>query len=149
MILLFAAALGAEPLVRVVSAAPFVLLESYRSDWSAAHPEVAGGTVLVLEVDPVLLVLTNRPGRVLYVGDAPVEILKRDVALGLVTVVVPGALSPETFIYFGSIALPETITAEAGARELAVAQAAGLQPLRIPASATVDIVLDHAALAGR
>ncbi len=141
MILLF--------VLRVVSATPFVLVEPYRSDWSAAHPVVRGGTVLVLEVDPALLTMTNTPRPVLYVGEAPVEVLARDVDAGLVRVVVPGALGAEAFIYFGGAALPETITAEAGARELASARAAGLLPLRIPVSAAAVTVLDHAALAGR
>ncbi|MSQ01159.1 MAG: hypothetical protein EXR71_04590 [Myxococcales bacterium] len=149
MILLVAAGLAAEPVLRVVSATPFVLLEPYRSDWSAAHPVVRGGTVLVLQVDPALLSVTDMPRPVLYVGEAPVEVLARDVDAGQVRVVVPGPLGTEAFVYFGGAALPEMITAEAGARELAAARAGGLAALRIPASLTARTVRDHAALAAR
>ena len=41
-----------SPVHGIVSAVPFVLAVPYRSDWTAEHPEVRGGTLLVIDVDP-------------------------------------------------------------------------------------------------
>lgn len=139
---------AAEPLpVRgIVSAVPFVLTVPYRSDWAAEHSEVRGGTLLVLDVEPSWLVLRNGPQPVLYVGAAPAEVLRRDVEAGRVVVVVPGAIGGEVAVFFGGGALPETVTAAAGAAELAAALAGGVVPLRVPSSLAAVRVLDHAAL---
>ncbi|GDX79954.1 hypothetical protein LBMAG42_17650 [Deltaproteobacteria bacterium] len=134
------------PVRGIVSAVPFTLSVPYRSDWSAEHPEVRSGTLLVLDVESSWLVLRNGPQPVLYVGAAPAEVLRRDVEAGRVVVVVPGAIGPEVAVFFGGEALPETVTVEAGKLELAGALAGGAVPLRVPQSATVERVLDHAGL---
>lgn len=130
----------------IVSALPFVLSEPYHSDWTAEHPEVRGGTLLVLDVEPSWLVLRNGPQPVLYVGAAPAEVLRRDVDAGRLVVVVPGVIEAEVAVYFGGAALPETVTVEAGAAELAAALAAGVVPLRVPQAAAAERVADHAGL---
>ncbi len=133
-------------MIHLVLALPFVLDVPYRSDWSAEHPEVRGGTLLVLDVDPSALVLRNGPQPVLYVGAAPVEVLHRDVAAGRLVVVVPGVMESEVAIYFGGEALPETVTVAAGQRQLAEALAAGVAPIQVPRSLSVERVADHASL---
>ena len=130
-----------SPVRGIVSAVPFVLEVPYRSDWSAEHPEVRGGTVLVLD-----LVLRNGPQPVLYVGAAPAEVLRRDVEAGRLVVVVSAAIGGEVAVFFGGEALPETVTAAAGKLELAAALAGGVVPLRVPLSLTAERVADHAGL---
>ena len=83
----------------------------------------------------------------LYVGAAPVEVLRRDVDAGRLVVVVPGVIEAEVAVYFGGAALPETVTVEAGQRELAAALAAGVVPMRVPQSLAGERVFDHEALA--
>ncbi len=149
-VLLLQAATAGEPSpVRgILSATPFSLGAAYRSDWSAEHPEVRGGTVLVVDVDPAWLVLRNGPQPVLYVGASPAEVLRRDVEAGRIVVVVPGPLGREVAVYFGAETLPETVTAAEGERQLAAALAAGTVPLPVPAIAPTRLVIDRAGLDG-
>lgn len=147
LILLSGVAGSAEPVRGIVAAVPFVLDMPYRSDWTAEHPEVRSGTLLVLDVDPSALGLRNGPQPVLYVGAKPVEVLYRDVEAGRLVVVVPGMIEAEVVVYFGGEALPETVTVQAGSRQLAEALAAGVVPMRVPMSLTVERVADHAGIA--
>lgn len=137
-----------SPVRGILSATPFSLGAAYRSDWSAEHPEVRGGTVLVVEVDPAWLVLRNGPQPVLYVGASPAEVLRRDVEAGRIVLVVPGPLQREVAVYFGGEALPETVTAEEGERQLAAALAAGAVPLPVPASGPARVLADRRGLLG-
>lgn len=137
-----------SPIRGIVSAVPVTLATPYRSDWSAERPEVSAGTVLTLDIDPAALVLRNGPSPVLYVGAAPAEVLRRDVEAGRLVVLVPAALGPEVAVYFGGEALPETVTAAAGAEELAKALAGGLVPMRLPAVEAVRVVKDRVELEG-
>ena len=137
-----------SPIRGIVSAVPVTLAAPYRSDWSAERPEVSACTVLTLDIDPATLVLRNGPSPVLYVGAAPAEVLRRDVEAGRLVVLVPAAPGPEVAVYFGGEALPETVTAAAGAEALAAALAAGVVPLRLPALGAARAVKDRVELEG-
>ena len=140
-------AAGVAAVRAVVRAEPFVLELPYRYDWSAAHPTVQSGTRLVLSVDPEWLAVRDARMPTLFVEGVPAEVLWRDPVTSTMGVVVPLALSGTVQVWFGPPVLPETVTAEDGARALAAARAGGATGFLVPASLAPIRLADHAALA--
>lgn len=130
----------------VLSAIPFQLDAAYSYDWSAEHPMIKSGTVLVLDVDPAWLVPSDVRQAVLYVGAVPAERLNTGFPDGRLVVIVPAdvdvARSP---IYFSGYDLPERIDAAAGKRALADATARGCAPLPVTLSPVI-VASDREAL---
>lgn len=138
---------GVTAVHSVVRVEPFVLDVPYRYDWSAAHPTVQAGTRLVLAVDPDWLVVRDARMPTLFVEGVPAEVLWRDPSTSTMGVVVPLALSGTVQVWFGPPVLPETVTAEDGARALAAVRAGGATGFSVPGSLAPIRLPDHAALA--
>lgn len=138
-LLLVSAALAGDGGVReVLYAQPFVLEAPYRDDWSAEHPPVDRGTVLVLRVDPERVRPTQRAMPVLYVDGRPAERANLGWPSGVVMAVVPATVNPlTTRIWFGEPELPERIDAARGKVELLRATEAdeGLVGFAVPPEA--------------
>ena len=110
-------------------ARPFTLETPFRYDWSAEHPEVRSGLVLVLETDPALLRPRETQEPVLFVGSLPAQRTSRGFESGRVVVLVPGpvdlAADP---IWFGTPGLPEQVDAAAARAERGLAARAAIGP---------------------
>lgn len=132
----------------ITAAVPFTLTTPYAYDWSADHPQVKSGTILVLDVDPAWLEPSNVRQAVLYVGGLPAERLDTGYPEGRIVVIVPGTIDVKTApIYFGGYELPERVDSKAGASTLAAAKAKGIGPLAVPSTLTAVTLADHGALA--
>jgi hypothetical protein len=111
-------------------ARPFTLTTPYTYEWTAEKAKITSGYMLVIEVDPEYAVILDAWYPILYVGRYPAEIVDNDEAAGRMIVVVPGDVDlTQDPIFFGSVELPERITAERGRQEMAAAQAAGFRPM--------------------
>ncbi len=125
-----------EAVIDLLYARPFQLEVGYRYDFLADRPLVTRGVILVLEVDPEFARprAVNRP--VLYVGSVPAQICNSGYGSGRVIAIVPGSVDlKQTPIFYGSVELPERVTSERGARELAVARDWGFSPMN---NASID-----------
>jgi hypothetical protein len=118
------------PVRSVLYARTFTLEAGFRSDWSAEHPEVREGTILVLEADPALLRPRETAEPVLYAGPYVAQRISRAHESGRVVVFVPGrvdlAVEP---VWFGTPGLPEQADAATVRSERALADAARIRPL--------------------
>ena len=123
----------------IISAQTFNLEQSYRYDWSAAHPAVSEGLLLELDVDPAWLKPSDTRQAVLYAGAVPVERLNTGWPSGRLWVIVPGPPAGELLLYFGGYELPETVTEAQGRDAEAEARKRGLKPLQVPPSAPVRV----------
>jgi len=117
------------PVRGLLYARPFTLETPFRYDWSAEHPEVRSGLVLVLETDPALLRPRETQEPVLFVGSLPAQRTSRGFESGRVVVLVPGpvdlAADP---IWFGTPGLPEQVDAAAARAERGLAARAAIGP---------------------
>jgi hypothetical protein len=110
--------------VELLYAAPFELLESATHFWRADQPTYQSGLVLVVEVDPNLAQQRQTLEPVLYVGGQTAERVNNGYPSGRLVLIVPNldldglASAP---MFYGAPALPEQLTAEAIATELAIA----------------------------
>lgn len=128
--------------IELVHAQPFTLATPERHTWRAEAPAFDSGLVLVLEAQAEYLAPRQVAEPVLFVGDQTAQRLNTGYPSGQLVVLVPDltladlATSP---IYFGQPALPEQVDAAVIARELEVAQRAGLNG---PGQARVSQVTD-------
>lgn len=123
----------------VVAAQRVTFTEAYRPAWRAEAEPVDSGWLVVLSVDPVLARQRQTWTPVLYAGATPVERLYMSADATCVVGLVTGPAKVP--FYFGSTQLPERVTPERGAAELAAAQAAGIGTPALPepgAALTLD-----------
>jgi len=117
------------PVRGLLYARPFTLETPFRYDWSAEHPEVRSGLMLVLEADPALLRPRETQEPVLFVGSLPAQRTSRGFESGRVVVLVPGpvdlAADP---IWFGAPGLPEQVDAATARAERGLAARAAIGP---------------------
>ena len=117
------------PVRGLLYARPFTLETPFRYDWSAEHPEVRSGLMLVLEADPALLRPRETQEPVLFVGSLPAQRTSRGFESGRVVVLVPGpvdlAADP---IWFGTPGLPEQVDASVVRAERGLAARAAIGP---------------------
>ncbi len=130
----------------ILSATPFELTTSYTYDWSAEHPDVKSGTLLVLDVDPAWLVPSDIHQAVLFVGAVPAERVNTGFPDGRLVVIVPAGVDvARSPVYFSGYDLPERIDAAAGQKALEGAVNRGALPL--PMTLATGVVLrDHEAV---
>ena len=122
---------------RVLLARPFRVDEPWADTWRAERPLVAGGWLLVLEVDPELVRPRQVAMPVLYAGRTTAARVNVGYDSGRLVVLVPDAIGEDGRpvtpleqlpIFFGDADLPELITAERAAEARARADAAGITP---------------------
>ena len=117
------------PVRGLLYARPFTLGTPFRYDWSAEHPEVREGLMLVLEADPALLRPRETQEPVLFVGSLPAQRVTRGFESGRVVVLVPGpvdlAADP---IWFGTPGLAEQVDAAVARAERGLAARAAIAP---------------------
>jgi hypothetical protein len=125
------------PIVKLVSARPFALEQSYASDWRREKPRVTTGYLLVLEVDPDLVYPRQVEEPVLYVGRQTAERLNVGYRSGHVVAIVPAVTDPEAKdyvdlgkvrIWFGAPEMPERVDAARIEAEHDAATQAGIAP---------------------
>ncbi len=110
------------PVRGVLYARPFTLDAPFRYDWSAEHPEVSSGLVLVLEADPALLRPRETQEPVLFVGALPAQRVTRAFESGRVVVLVPGPVDLASDpVWFGTPGLPEQVDATTARAERGLA----------------------------
>lgn len=123
--------------VTLIAARPFTLQVPYVHDWRAERPQVQGGMLLVLGVDPDLVHPRQTLEPVLYVGDQTAERVNAGHESGHLIAIVPAPLDASgqvaldlsaAPIFFGAPALPEQVDAATVAAELAAARARGILP---------------------
>lgn len=120
-------------------ARPFTLERPYVNAWTAELQPILSGFILVLQADPALLTPRQTWTPVLYVGTRPAEVTNIGVESGRAVVLVPGDTDLYAAAsYFGSVQLPERVTAARGTAELAAAKAVGAAPF---SRAMVDAAL--------
>jgi hypothetical protein len=133
--------------VVLVHAQPFTLEQSYAHEWRAERPLVAGGMLLVLQVDKDLVHPRQVAEPVLYVGGQTAERINVGASSGHVIAVVPAPVDARgqvqldlaaAPIFFGEPMLPEQVDAARAAQELAGAVARDIAP---PAADAVAAVL--------
>lgn len=109
---------------------PFRLRTPYRYDWSADHPMVSEGLLVVLRSPAAAPRDVDEP--LLYAGAVPMERLSWSPTDTAVVAIIPGPLAhrplSETLLYWGAPALAEQLDAPSGAAELRRALAAGVRP---------------------
>lgn len=113
----------------LVYARAFTLEESYDYVWSAENLAIDSGYVLVFEVDREVAYQRQVDQPVLYVGTRPAEILNHGWEQGVVVAIVPDVDLTSVPAFYGSVELPERVTAERGQAELAAAREIGVENL--------------------
>ncbi len=132
---------------RILAVQPFTLGQPYTYEWSAEHPQLTHGQLLILEADPAFLLPSDTRQAVLYAGAVPVERLSTGWPSGVLAVIVPGdADLSATLLYFGGYELPERVSADDGAVRLRLAERQGIRPPVAPAAAPVVQLSDREAL---
>jgi hypothetical protein len=118
----------------LVYARPFTLEKGYEFEWRQEKPQVTEGYILVLKVNPDLVYPRQCAEPVLYVGDQTAERVNVGYESGHVIAIVPGEIKEmdlaKTLIWFGTPELPERCTAKTIAAEKALAEKAGIKPLK-------------------
>lgn len=140
----WAAAIGGAPeqpvpvtAVRsLLCARPFTLQDPYVYTWLHDQPEITGGWLLAVAVDPEVAKPRQVDVPVLFAGDTPAHLTNSGYPSGVMIVIVPAwvdlARAP---VYFGSTELPERIDHARGALEQAVAAERGARPFSAEARA--------------
>lgn len=125
----------------IVSATPFTLETAATHNWRVERPSYDAGWLLVLEVDPRLVQVTQLEEPVLYAGTETVERINHGAQSGRVVAILPskrtsaGAVAldlAKTPVWFGSAELPERVDAARIEAELERARALGVTPLALP-----------------
>lgn len=126
--------------VKLLFAQPFFLDEGYAHAWRADHPVVSSGYVIAVAADEEMLRVRQIHNPLLFVGDMPVERLNVGDESGVYVGLVPspssasGELSVDltrTPIYWAAPqVLPESLTPEVAAAELAKARTEGVSAQR-------------------
>lgn len=117
-------------------ARPFRLERGFRFQWSAEHPTVSEGLILVLDVPSELVYPRETAEPVLYVGGQPAQRVNRAYPSGRLIALVPGHVDLATTpIWFGAPELPERVDTRMAGEESARAAAAGIVA---PRPAVVD-----------
>jgi hypothetical protein len=115
------------PIKRIVAAQRFTLETPFPYTWSKERVMVSSGTLVVLEVDPVMVVPRNTLEPVLYAGNIPVQRLNHGNRSGRVIGIVPGNIDVTTMpIWFGTPQLPGRVTTAMAEAERARAEKAGV-----------------------
>ncbi len=132
----------------ILSVTPFTVTTPYKYEFSAEHPNVKSGLILVLDSDPIWLIPSDSKQAVLYVGDQPVEKVNKGFPDGRLIVIVPAGWDlTRVPIYYGGYELPETVTAQMGKDTLVQARKQGLAPILNPPTPLPNVtVADHAEL---
>jgi hypothetical protein len=109
---------------------PFTLDQACTYDWRADQPAMTSGWILAVGVTPELAEQKDTWNPVLYVGRYPADIVATDPQLGRMVVIVPGDVDlAHDPVFFGSLELPDQVTAERAGEEMQAALAAGFQPM--------------------
>jgi len=107
-------------------ARPFTLELPFVYTYTKEQPEITGGTLLVLRVDPELVKPREVDVPVLFAADTPVHLTNTGYPSGILIAFVPARIDLRTApFYFGSMELPERIDLARGAAELHAAVALG------------------------
>lgn len=124
----------------ILYARPFRLLEGFEYQWRKERFNVREGVLLVVEADPALVYPRQALEPVLYVGNQTAMRLNVGYPSGRVVALVPGqdALGPGTPIWFGTPALPASVSSQTIADERRLAAERGVAP---PSSGTVSAAL--------
>lgn len=131
----------------VVAVQPFALDQAISYAWSAEHPKMDHGLLVVLEVDPSWLRPSDTHQAVLYADGIPVERLNTGFPSGRVAIVIPDrATLGATSLYFGGYELPERVDASFGAEVHRLATAEGIHPLPSPPPSALLRFKDEEAL---
>jgi hypothetical protein len=118
------------PVRGVLFARAFTLDTGFRYGWSADHPEVREGWMLVLEADPALARARETQEPVLFAGRHVVQRISRGGASGRIVVLVPARIDLETEpVWFGTPGLPEQIDGRIAEAERTLALASGIGAL--------------------
>lgn len=121
---------------RVLFARPFTMQAPFRYDWSAVHPEVREGMMLVIECDPALVRPRETGEPVLYVGSYSAQRVAPQPGSNRLVVLVPAVVDlAKEPIWFGTPGLPEAVDAATVERERALASTARIAPLSREAAA--------------
>jgi len=113
----------------IVYARPFTLERGFRYDWSAEHPTVSAGTLVVLIVDTCLVHPRDAAEPVLYAGGQTAQRLNSGHESGFVIALVPGEVDlARTPIWFGNPELPERVSVQTIRQQRALADEAGIRP---------------------
>ncbi len=113
----------------LVYARPFKLNKGYVHYWSKARPNVTGGTLLVIKVDPALVYPRQVAEPVLYVGDQTAQRINVGDKSGQVVAVVPGEVDlTKAPIWFGQPDLPERVDGHIIKAQRKLADGAGIKP---------------------
>lgn len=117
------------PAGTILLARPFTLDQSFTFGWSADHPEVTHGWILVLEVEPQLIRPRETQEPILFVGPFVAQQINGNFATGRVVVIVPGDVDFQNdLVWFGSSGLPEQTGPKQVLAERNKAVAAGIRP---------------------
>ena len=142
-----APAANAPPIrpIELLHAQRFHVAEAFQHVWRAEKPFYEDGWLLVLGCDPAALTVQQVRQPVLYVGEQTADRVNFGDESGRVVVIVPGDLDlAESPIFFGGVGLPEEVTHEQIASEVAAARRSGVAPhtAETIAAVLVDGVLD-------
>ena len=155
-----AAAQDALPLVltdsghsvhRVVRAQSFTLGEAaFDYDFSAEHPSLHAGTLVVIAADPAVARPRDANMPVLYAGARPVQIVAQDAATGCVVgLIAPDIDLSKDPVFFGSTEPPERVSRSRGEAERSAALSAGIRPrpmTELQAARLPDLLVAHSAV---
>jgi len=127
--------LAPVPIRGIVAARPFRVATAFPHTWRAEKPEVTGGWLLVLSVDPEIVFPRQTAMPVLFAGRQTAARVNVGYESGRLVVIVPDRLDkdgrPATAlaglpIWFGDANLPERVTAADIAAARQAADAAGI-----------------------
>ncbi len=123
---------------QVLLAQPFTLDQGYEFEWSAEHPVVSAGWLLVLQVNPDLVFPRQTAEPILYIGNTTTERINHGHQSGRVIAIVPSDVNEtgeltldlnKALMWFGAPGLPEQIDAAMVRAQLQIARNAGIVPL--------------------
>ena len=125
--------------IEVLFAQPFALDQAGVHTMRAEQPAYREGVLLVLRAEPERWRLRQSYDNVLYVGAETAQRVNHGAASGHLVVIVPGPLDlVSARVFLGEPELPERVTQAEAERQVALAAAAGIQPLG-PALARVAV----------
>lgn len=116
--------------IEVVEVQPFRLDEASIHTMRAERPDFDEGVLMVLRAEPERWRLRQSYDNVLYVGAETARRVNAGSGSGHLVVVVPGPVDLEAArVFLGEPELPERVTLAEAQRQVALAAAAGVQPL--------------------